>query len=314
MKKLIIILLAIGFAQTSFSQFTCGDTLVDVRDGKKYPTLQIGSQCWMGANLNVGTMVMAQTNANVQLNNSVIEKFCYNNDSLNCDSLGGLYQWDEMMGYVSTQGIQGICPNGWHLPAVSEWDTLFAQFNPATVAQDLQIGGSSGFNAPAAGYCYHNYSNWIFGSLGSYGVYRTTAASTSMGTNYSTVYYYYPSQGTIGSGSMYKKANGYSVRCIWNGPTTGLNNSKTNAIEIADAYPNPSQADFIIEFKLPENEKFGQILFFDLSGKVVRKVNIERGMNDIKISTDEFRNGVYFYYILTETTNSIVKKLEIIKN
>jgi len=199
MKKLILIFLTIILSFPSFSQFTCGDSLEDSRDGKKYPTLQIGNQCWMGANLNVGTMVMALTATMAQDNNSIIEKFCYNNDSLNCDSLGGLYIWHEMMDWTYVEGSQGICPNGWHLPKVSEWDTLFAQYDSSTVAFDLQTGGSSGFNAPAAGYCYYNYSNWVFGSLGSYGVYRTTELQTTSGTNYSTVFYYYPSQGTMNS-------------------------------------------------------------------------------------------------------------------
>ena len=189
---------------------------------------------------------------------------------------------------------------------------MFAQFNTATVAQDLQIGGSSGFNAPAAGYCYHNYSNWVFGSIATYGVYRTTAVQTTSGANYSTVYYYYPSQGTMNSGSYYKKANGYSVRCIWNGATTGFidNNDR---IEISDPYPNPCQNHIMIDFQLPENDKMGEILFFNVNGKLMKRLNIEKGMRCMKISTNDLNNGIYFYYLLTKTSNSIVKKLEIIK-
>jgi hypothetical protein len=35
---------------------TCG-VLVDTRDGQQYPTVIIGTKCWMAKNLNIGTMV-----------------------------------------------------------------------------------------------------------------------------------------------------------------------------------------------------------------------------------------------------------------
>jgi len=34
--------------------WNCGDLLTDIRDGQEYATIQIGSQCWMAANLNYG--------------------------------------------------------------------------------------------------------------------------------------------------------------------------------------------------------------------------------------------------------------------
>ena len=39
--------------------FTCGQALTDVRDGKTYTTVQLGSQCWMQKNLDYGTMTSA---------------------------------------------------------------------------------------------------------------------------------------------------------------------------------------------------------------------------------------------------------------
>ncbi|HOV12189.1 MAG TPA: hypothetical protein PLL90_10550, partial [Bacteroidales bacterium] len=41
--------------------FQCGDTLIDYRDGKKYPTVQIGSQCWIAKNLDVGRQIVHGT-------------------------------------------------------------------------------------------------------------------------------------------------------------------------------------------------------------------------------------------------------------
>jgi uncharacterized protein (TIGR02145 family) len=56
--------------------------------------------------------------------NGIIEKYCYDNDTNNCNTYGGLYQWDEMMQYSTQEGTQGICPPGWHLPTDEEWKGL----------------------------------------------------------------------------------------------------------------------------------------------------------------------------------------------
>ena len=37
--------------------FTCGNNITDIRDNKVYPTVQIGSQCWLATNLNYGTIL-----------------------------------------------------------------------------------------------------------------------------------------------------------------------------------------------------------------------------------------------------------------
>ncbi len=89
--------------------------------GQTYHTVEIGDQCWLKENLNVGTMINGTTD---QTDNNTIEKYCYENDVQNCTQYGGLYQWDEMMQYVSNEGAKGICPSGWHLPSSNEWKTL----------------------------------------------------------------------------------------------------------------------------------------------------------------------------------------------
>ena len=107
-----------NFGKTSQLPVPCGVQIVDARDGQSYNTIQIGNQCWMAENLNIGNRIDGSYNQN---NNSIIEKYCYNNNTNNCDTYGGLYQWDEMMQYVSTEGTQGICPDGWHLPTDAEY-------------------------------------------------------------------------------------------------------------------------------------------------------------------------------------------------
>ncbi|HNS18341.1 MAG TPA: FISUMP domain-containing protein [Bacteroidales bacterium] len=104
--------------------FECGNPFWDDRDGQSYNTILIGTQCWMAENMNVGKMINATTYGYQQTDNDTIEKFCYNNDINYCNVYGGLYEWNEAMQYVMTEGVQGICPSTWHLPTDDEWKIL----------------------------------------------------------------------------------------------------------------------------------------------------------------------------------------------
>jgi len=91
-------------------------------EGKTYNTVQIGTQCWLKENLDVGVMINGTEN---QTNNNIIEKYCNDNDPANCTAYGGFYQWNEAMQYVTTERSKGICPQGWHIPSKAEiYDTL----------------------------------------------------------------------------------------------------------------------------------------------------------------------------------------------
>lgn len=98
--------------------FPCSETPTVTYEGQTYNTVLIGSQCWLKENLNVGSMI---TGDDTMTDNGVLEKWCYNNDETNCDEFGAFYQWHEMMQYSIDEGIQGICPEGWHLPTDDEW-------------------------------------------------------------------------------------------------------------------------------------------------------------------------------------------------
>jgi hypothetical protein len=63
-------------------------TFTDSRDGKSYPSVQIGTQCWLQKSLNYSTP----------------NSLCYENKSTNCDKYGRLYDW--MEAYVA--GSWGI--------------------------------------------------------------------------------------------------------------------------------------------------------------------------------------------------------------
>lgn len=90
-------------------------------EGQWYHTIQVGGQCWLKENLNVGEMIPG---SQTQSNNGTIEKYCYVNSTAKCDDFGGLYCWQEMMQYSTGQGARGICPEGWHIPTDEEIKVL----------------------------------------------------------------------------------------------------------------------------------------------------------------------------------------------
>jgi len=144
-----------------FSIFNCGDTLTDPRDSSRYPTVLIGTQCWMANNLNYGITIAS---TQLQRDNCINEKYCFNDNPANCISYGGLYQWNEVMCYTSVDGAQGLCPPGWRIPSEADWNILFSFFISSGFAGNpLKEGGYSGFNALMTGTRFHN-SVWKFSS------------------------------------------------------------------------------------------------------------------------------------------------------
>ena len=88
--------------------------------GQVYHTVKIGQQCWMSDNLNIGKWT-DESQIQKEQDDGIIEKYCYGNNFTQCDYWGGLYQWNELMGYTQASGAQGICPAGWHVPSSQDW-------------------------------------------------------------------------------------------------------------------------------------------------------------------------------------------------
>ncbi len=202
-----------------FLSFQCGDTIKDPRDGQKYSTVLIGSQCWFAENLNVGEQINASMG---QSNNGTIEKWCYNDMSSNCDQYGGLYQWNEMMNYTTTESSQGICPKGWHVPSDEEYQALEIHLgmSPEDAAKNntwrgspvgtaLKTGGSSGYNALLSG---GHMGSWEFFNKDSY---EYPWTSTESGSN-AFRRCIRSSSSEVGRYDSYPKSSGLSVRCIKN--------------------------------------------------------------------------------------------------
>ena len=181
--------------------------------------LTIGTQVWAKANLNVGTRIAGTT---AQTNNSILEKYCYDDTELNCTTYGGLYQWDEAMQYVTTNGAQGICPTGSHIPTDNDWKILEVQLGMTQAQADtgyawrgtdqgtqLEPGGSSGLNVPFTGYRYTDGSFYYLSSQTQF-----WSSSESSSTNAWDRYLLSGYTSVYRSGIV--KGLGLSVRCLKN--------------------------------------------------------------------------------------------------
>jgi len=195
--------------------FPCGSQITYA--GKTYNTVQIGSQCWLKENLNVGVYVPSvytgSSHSDVS-NNGIIEKYCYNNDTTNCNIYGGLYDWNEAMEYVSTPGAKGICPSGWHIPTKIELQTLLSAVGDngnalKAVGQGTGFGAgtnTSGFSALLTGYRGY-YGGFM--EIDRYANFWSSSEYNASNAKYMLLYY---NDSSVGF-SYYSKMNGFSVRC-----------------------------------------------------------------------------------------------------
>ncbi|MDF1575734.1 MAG: FISUMP domain-containing protein [Bacteroidales bacterium] len=214
-------------------------------DGNSYGTIEIGQQIWMAENLKVtkyadGSAIPLVTGESEwEALSADAKAYCwYDNQSVYGDTTGALYTWAAAMnGFPGSQtlpsGIQGVCPDGWHLPSDAEWKVLesFLGMSPEDAdrydwrgsdegGQLKEIGfskwempnagasNSSGFTAVPGGF---RGNKGVFYSLGHYATFWT--ASDESGTDkawYRTLYYNYQ--------SVYRQYNfknqGFSVRCV----------------------------------------------------------------------------------------------------
>jgi uncharacterized protein (TIGR02145 family) len=119
---------------TGVDDFECGETFVDVRDGKVYTSLQMGNQCWMGENLKW----LPEVSPHMAGSNTEPRYYVHGYTGTSVEvameqstyiTYGVLYNWTAAMGGAPTSdavpsGVQGACPAGWHLPSDAEWNLL----------------------------------------------------------------------------------------------------------------------------------------------------------------------------------------------
>lgn len=111
----------------------------DKRDGNHYSTIKLGGNIWLTENLKY---ILPNGNS-----------YCYEDNPINCDIYGRLYQWND---------VKKACPEGWRLPTIAEWRQLGNSFGglnegdnlPENVRKSYDVlkkGGQSGFDLLASG-------------------------------------------------------------------------------------------------------------------------------------------------------------------
>lgn len=230
-------------------------TAVTDYDGNVYATVTIGSQTWMAENLKTthyadGTPIpYVEGNINWGALTATDQAYCwYNDDSISyASTYGALYTWPAAMkgtgnSEAITSGIQGVCPDGWHVPSDEEWSALESYmilhgYNYDGTTSGNKIGKSLAatsewFMASAEGAVgnsdYPNYRNQSgfsalpggfrdsFGAcnyIKSEGYWWSATEYSKASSHYRLLAYYANSLLNFGPLCFYKEL-GFSVRCV----------------------------------------------------------------------------------------------------
>ena len=200
-------------------------TICDIRDYNLYNYTTIGDQVWTATD-----MKYSGQSGNVGTTNTQYSSARY-------------YNWSEAMGLASTyqtsiwndneegEGIQGVCPNGWHVPSLTEVNALRAYLGETyegckngegECGQALKALGwdegtdEYGFSATNTGYAYvttrygRTYTDWAQD-----GFYMWTSKQTDDGANATqATRFSILDDATTFTQTLALKTNRFPVRCI----------------------------------------------------------------------------------------------------
>ena len=219
------------------------DTFIDERDAQVYKTVTIGNQVWMAENINATNYADASAiplveDSTAWVNLAYTDKaYCYyDNNISNGDVYGALYTWPAAMnGEASSDnnpsGVQGICPDGWHLPGDTEWKQLEMYLGISQADADnigwrgtdeggeLKEAGTTHWNSPNTG--ANNSSGFtalpggfrftVSGNIGKNAYFWPSTESSSGGAWFRGLI---SSNSEVARSDNYDKRQGFSVRCV----------------------------------------------------------------------------------------------------
>ncbi|MBN1925392.1 MAG: fibrobacter succinogenes major paralogous domain-containing protein [Prolixibacteraceae bacterium] len=189
-------------------------------DGNVYYGIFLGTQEWMGENLNVtryknGDEIGTTTPADLDISAESEPKYqwAYDGNESFADSYGRLYTWHAI------NDSRFICPTGWRMSTRDDWDTLIDYFGGGEVAgKELKEAGtahwnwqniatnSSQFTALPGG---ERSEDGTFSAIGDNGYWWTTKETAfdawAINMYHGSSYAYVPSR---------SRNYGLSVRCI----------------------------------------------------------------------------------------------------
>ena len=211
--------------------FSCGDQISDI-DGNTYNTVEIGNQCWFQENLKVshysnGVEITLITDNSIWSNlgdNNTDKAYCwFNNDINNKPTHGALYTYAAATnGDNSGNDVQGACPDGWHLPNTTEWNTLIDFVGGwAHAGGAFKETGLTTWNSPndgatnSSGLTVHGSGyrgdSGPFSGFGNYSILWSSSESSSTKGWYLRLDY---SDDGAFIDDTYTKSRGFSIRCI----------------------------------------------------------------------------------------------------
>lgn len=98
--------------------------------------------------------------------------------------------------------------------------------------------------------------------------------------------------------------------------STSIENTNNNLLSqnsISNAYPNPSLNSTQIDYALPNGTNQGEIVFYNIQGKEVKRFKVDNTFNSLIISTSDLSTGTYYYQLQTTGQSSAGKKMVVIK-
>ena len=298
---------AFALFAVNFTSNLCAQTVTDA-DGNIYSTVTIGNQVWMGENLRTTkfsnndpiAMVLDSAQWPVQ----AAAAYCYyNNDSSFVNPYGNLYNW------YTVNDARNVCPTGYHVPTAAEWADMVSFLGGETVAggklkeqgfshwlsPNTGADNSSNFTALPSGWRANN--NGVYENLG-YMCYLW-ASTLQTADDADIILLGHDSPACYASNS--NKLTGLPIRCLQNSGATGINELRTNNIEI---YPNP--ADDIINLKISDLKSDLNFVIYDALGRIVNSGIINAETTSLDISN--LATGFYIIKAGNQLQLSFIKK------
>lgn len=202
---------------------------VQDNEGNEYKTVTIGDQVWMAENLEA---------THYSDGTEITERYWYPDDfngdgqvngedsTIYVETYGFLYSWGATVknsgsSDTNPSGVQGVCPDGWHVPSAQEWQQLRDELGGFDVAGGkLKEPGTAHWEAPNTGATNESGFSALPGGnrletgfsyqLGTTAYYQTSTESTSSD---SRVYRMFDDQDNL-SGHYWDKESAASVRCV----------------------------------------------------------------------------------------------------
>jgi uncharacterized protein (TIGR02145 family) len=275
-------------------KFYSGSLLKDI-DGNVYNTVKIGNQAWMAENLRV-TQYADGTPINMVTDNAVWNALTLtdraytflDNDPGNAEPWGAYYTWSTVTNGVSSNtnpsNVQGICPDGWHVPSDAEWQELelFIGMSPADTSKTgISRGTNEGGKLKEAGFDHfwspnegatnetgftglpagNRTFNSGFDNLHKYANFWTSRRGTGDNAATRVLYYQYPAIGRYINDN--DNRTGINCRCV----KDEIDETSSGSINIESSANNLTGQGIITDGTIDiNNTGFGAALFMASDG------------------------------------------------